>query len=53
MKTKNFILFGLIIITVGLYILRTKGDDVDIKDPLPLKVWEHNNNTKPILFYFI
>ncbi|QES93085.1 hypothetical protein F0358_10395 [Empedobacter brevis] len=51
MKTKNFILFGLIIITVGLYIVRTKGDDMDIKDPLHLKVWEHNNNTKPILFY--
>ncbi len=51
MRTKNFILFGLIITTIGLYIVRTKGDDVDIKDPLPLKVWENKNDTKPILFY--
>ena len=51
MKTKYFILFGLIITTIGLYIVRTKGDDVDIKDPLPLKIWENKNDTKPILFY--
>ncbi|WP_291123016.1 AcvB/VirJ family lysyl-phosphatidylglycerol hydrolase [Empedobacter sp. UBA7620] len=51
MKTKYFILFGLIITTIGLYIIRTKGDDIDIKDPLPLKIWENKNETKPILFY--
>ena len=51
MKTKYFILFGLIITIIVLYIIRTKGDDIDIKDPLPLKIWENKNETKPILFY--
>lgn len=51
MKTKKIILFGIITLTVTLYIIRTKGDDVDVKTPLPLKIWENNNQDKPILFY--
>jgi type IV secretory pathway VirJ component len=51
MKTKRIILFSIILLTIGLYIVRTKGDDVDIHEPLPLKIWEKNNQSKPILFY--
>lgn len=51
MKTKKIILGFIITLIVGLYIIRTKGDDVDIKTPLPLKIWENNNQNKPILFY--
>ena len=51
MKTQAVIFFSIVILLIGFYIIRTKGDDVDINTPLPLKIWTKNNNDLPIIFY--
>ena len=51
MKTQAVIFFSIVILLIGFYIIRTKGNDLDINTPLPLKMWTKNNNDLPIIFY--